>query len=198
MKKHHEEYQLACRKNHPLRGFAISAPGSLAKGKRKRKPICLECVKQYYGPVTQCANKLTVTVGSRSGDSVGAAEIWFQHKTREEAWSQMKELLGKEVGNLEETAEEDRLVFSEHRKSTAAQAALHGGRKAGEIPRSNAKAVVRQNCELLSPRNSSVCASRCYSCACLQAHIRSITTLRHTTICPSVQQFLQTVCRPRC
>jgi hypothetical protein len=134
-----------------VRGFTISAADSFVKGQRKRKPICLECVKRYYGPVAQCANKLTVTVARRSRDSVGSAEIWFQCQTQEEAWSQLKELSGEEVGNLEEKAEEDRLAFSGHRKSTAAQAALNRGRKAGEIPRSGARVVVRHNYGLSNP-----------------------------------------------
>ncbi|GAQ80248.1 hypothetical protein KFL_000490380 [Klebsormidium nitens] len=134
-----KDHQLSFRKNHALKGFAISSPDSVAKGQRKRQPLCLECVKRHLGPVTQCANKLTISVARTNRDSVVSTEVWFQRKTLGEAWSQLKDLSGEEIGDMREGAEEGRLAFSGNRSSTAAQAAVNRGRKVGETARSNAQ-----------------------------------------------------------
>jgi hypothetical protein len=154
-----KDYQLTFRKSQALKGFAISSPESVAKGQRKRQPLCLECVKRHFGPVTQCGDKLTISVARTNRGSAGSVEIWFQRKSLGEEWSQLKELSGEEIGNLREKAEEERP--GGRRKTTAAQAAVNRGRKVGETARSSAQVEVSRN-EDLQTLVASASACKCW------------------------------------
>jgi hypothetical protein len=141
-----KDYQLTFRKSHALKGFAISSPASVARGQKKRWPLCLECVKRHFGHVTQCADKLTISIAMTNRGSVGSAEVLFQRKTLGGAWSQLKQVSGEEIDNLREKAEEERPCG--RRKTTAAQAAVNRGQKGGETTKFSAEMEVSTNMDL--------------------------------------------------
>ncbi|GAQ77801.1 hypothetical protein KFL_000040010 [Klebsormidium nitens] len=92
---------------------------------------------QTFLDKSSCADNLTITVGRTNRGSAGSVEVWFQRKSLGAEWRQLKKLSGEEVGNLREKAEEERP--GGRRKTTAAQAAVNRGRKAGETARSSAQ-----------------------------------------------------------
>ncbi|GAQ91350.1 hypothetical protein KFL_007700070, partial [Klebsormidium nitens] len=99
------------------------------------RTVNVPCVKRHFGPVTQCGDKLTISVARTNRGSAGSDEVWFQRKSLGEEWRQLKELSGEEIGNLREKAEEERP--GGRRKTIAAQAAVNRGRKVGETARSS-------------------------------------------------------------